>query len=278
MTFIFSHISLGDVFFSTLTLVAYGTFISASEYLFLYNKRQYTDGGVFSWKIVSLLRNGYKKIPSMLRTCLIYGVLPALIIQIIFVLILVYALFLKFHNLISLSLGIILITNLFLNYRHLVGGEGSDQMRSILLVSLFIFSISSNELIKELCIFFIAAEATLAYFASGFSKLSSEVWRNKPAIFLITSTEVFGRKFISKFLLQHKWISFLLAYILMFLFITFPVSLFFFPLSIFYLIPLGLFHIMIAIIMRLNAFPWFFIATYPSIIYTSILLTNLVFK
>lgn len=154
---------------------------------------------------------------------------------------------------------------LLLNYRHIYGLDGSDQM-ALLVVTALAIGLLTNE--TRLSMTFIAAQASLAYFVSGVAKLRGRVWRSGDAVPLILSTRSYGFPQIGGFLQHMPWAGKAATWSTIAFECAFPVALFG-PLPIVMaMLATGLaFHVASAGLMGLNVFPWAFAATYPAILY-----------
>ncbi len=110
-------------------------------------------------------------------------------------------------------------------------------------------------------------QLTLAYFASGASKLILAEWRNGTAPKQALTSHSWGQQWIAV-LVDKPGISVALAWLIMGVETLFPLALFA-PTPLLYA-ALGcmfLLHLMIAIVMGLNTYPWAFLAAYPSVLF-----------
>lgn len=168
----------------------------------------------------------------------------------------------------------LLFSNFLLNLRSPYGLDGSDQMTSIVLLSLFIMKISNETFSQTICIFFIAFQSCLSYFTSGFAKLISKEWRSGDAIFYILSTRTYSNKRVSNFLKGKRTLNLLISWSTILIEVLFPICLINIKTTMLFLIFGLMFHISIAIIMGLNCFVFAFISTYPSIFYCAYLINS----
>ena len=74
-----------------------------------------------------------------------------------------------------LSAGLLCVIVALEHLRSPYGLDGSDQMQVVVLGGLFVFYAAPNDLIRQAALWFIAAEAMLAYFTSGYAKLISPI-------------------------------------------------------------------------------------------------------
>lgn len=146
-----------------------------------------------------------------------------------------------------------------------VGGDGADQMASIVLIATVLVAPAfPGDVRLALGVGFIAAQAVLAYSTSGIAKLISPVWRDGTGLAGILSTVDHGTPALGQWLAPHpafsklaSWgtITFECAFILV---LVLP------PPAAAALLVAGLiFHAACAVLMGLNSFLWAFPATYP---------------
>ena len=133
----------------------------------------------------------------------------------------------------------------------------------------------NNEAIKAAIIFFISAQACLAYLTAGLVKLVSAQWRSGQALQGVMATKIYGSQRIHRGLNVWPKSGALICWLVIVFEITFPLALFCGPtIASFYLVAGLVFHTAIAFSMGLNCFVWSFIATYPAVLWVCIRLTN----
>ena len=167
-------------------------------------------------------------------------------------------------------LGCFLVTELLLSLRS--GTDGGDK---IVLVA------ASGALLQAVGVQFEAprfvlagflwsgGQLTLAYFASGASKLILAPWRNGEALRAALTSYMWGHRWAAA-VVRHASAARVLAWAIILLELAFPLAL---------LLPvpwlcsvLGLFllfHLVIAVVMGLNHYPWAFAAAYPPVVLLS---------
>ncbi|MDB5006358.1 MAG: hypothetical protein JWP45_751 [Mucilaginibacter sp.] len=172
------------------------------------------------------------------------------------------------------ALALIVITSLMLSIRNTIGNDGSDQMSVILGISLLISAVFKDIRIKELSLYFIATQSILSYVIAGIAKLASKKWRSGIAVFQIMNTESFGSKKVAGYLkVAHPIAGVITAWHIMTVEALFFMVLFLpYPYMLIFLFWGVSFHFYNAVVMGLNNFFWVFIATYPAIIYTNLIL------
>jgi hypothetical protein len=172
---------------------------------------------------------------------------------------------------------LVLASQLYLVARHPVGADGSDQMFSLLLVTLAIAtSLAGNPIVLHACLWFTALQAALAYASSGVAKLVSPMWRSGYALFRIVCTETYGAKWAATLLQGRPQLCRFLSWSVIVLEMLFPLVLLLpAPYALVALaLPLA-FHVGCAVVMGLNSFIWAFPATYPAVIFCAAQLRSL---
>jgi len=167
----------------------------------------------------------------------------------------------------TLGVFLTLVSGLILQVRCVYGGDGAQQMNTILGFSLLIgFNGWISPLAGVVALGFIAAQICLSYSVSGIAKLMSSLWRSGNALPQILSTTAYGSLRAYKFLERHTTLARLLCNATVIVEVLFPVLLIS-PKGLFlaFLIWGLLFHISLAFLMGLNTFVWSFIATYPAL-------------
>ncbi len=165
------------------------------------------------------------------------------------------------------------------NYLCLLGGNGSDQMTTLLAVSLLLaYAFPANGAAREAVLLFIAAQACLSYFTAGIAKLLGPVWRSGDAVSRVFATRSYGLPQVNGFLQRRPWMGKILTWNVLAAEIAFPLVLVLPPSWAAVFLAWGvLFHVMNAFIMGLNVFFWAFVATYPAIIFANGLVRGVLF-
>jgi hypothetical protein len=163
-------------------------------------------------------------------------------------------------------------SQLLLNVYLVTGADGSDQMTTIVLTALLLGLVIGiiSPVAQAFCLYFIAAQACLAYFTSGVAKLISPEWRDGTALHAIADTHFYGNAAESLFFTKYVGTALIASWFIMLFQITFPLSLLLpYPWNLTYL-GLGVwFHVAVAILMSLNLFIPAFIATYPALMFVN---------
>jgi hypothetical protein len=154
--------------------------------------------------------------------------------------------------------------NLALHVRNTYGLDGSDQMQTVVLSGLLLYYTAPTETGRRIALGFIAIEALLSYFASGYAKLVSPMWRDGRAVMGVLDTKSYGNGAATRLVRRWPpaakavcWATLAFECLMPLLVLTGPTGCLIF-------IAAGLvFHAAIAITMGLNLFFWAFAATYP---------------
>lgn len=151
------------------------------------------------------------------------------------------------------------------------GGEGSDQVLLIVVTALTLVAVAPSPMAMRIGLWFIAAQACLAYFTSGVFKVFSRVWWDGSALLGVMCTASFGHLVSASWLRTRPMVTRWLSRLLSVAEAGFPLVLLAPPPLLPYLLAAGVgFHLVVAAVMGLNCFVWAFAATYPAIAFTAI--------
>jgi hypothetical protein len=165
---------------------------------------------------------------------------------------------------------IVAVTSLLMNFRMPLGQDGSDQMNVVILLPASIAMMCNDQVAKSAALFFIAAQASLAYSTSGIAKLISRVWRSGDALSQVLSTSAYGNARASRMLRTRPAVAAVACWSVMLFETLFPLCLLAGPRGVLCVLAAGVvFHASCAAVMGLNCFFWSFVATYPAIAFTS---------
>ena len=165
---------------------------------------------------------------------------------------------------------IVAVTSLLMNFRMPLGQDGSDQMNVVILLPACIALMCNDQLAKSAALFFIAAQASLAYSTSGIAKLISRVWRSGDALPQVLSTSAYGNARASRVLRTRPAVASVACWSVMLFETFFPLCVLAGPGGMLCVLAAGVvFHASCAAVMGLNCFFWSFVATYPAIVFTS---------
>jgi len=165
---------------------------------------------------------------------------------------------------------VIATTTLITGWLLMNGGEdGSHQMLTIMSVAFAIaLLLSFADGLPEAGLYFVGAQACLAYATAGLAKLISPAWRSGKAIIGVMSTRTHGIAGPVVLMQKHS----LLALTACWVTITFEVAFILAPLMpqpllVSLLVIAAIFHVVSACAMGLNGFLWSFGATFPAVFF-----------
>ncbi|MFE7720344.1 hypothetical protein ACFU44_15025 [Nocardia rhizosphaerihabitans] len=162
----------------------------------------------------------------------------------------------------------IAVTYILLNMRSRFGGDGADQMTVIVFASLALAFGVGQARADEIVLWFLAAQACLAYFTAGVAKLAGPTWRSGAALPEVLATQSYGHPWAGRVLARHRGVAVAMCWSIIVLECGFPLVLLGIrPLTYALLIGAALLHLGTAFLMRLTTFFWAFVATYPAIIF-----------
>ena len=166
---------------------------------------------------------------------------------------------------------IILLSSLFLAYQIRYGKDGSNQISFIVLAGLaFTFLLPTSSPFQAVGLYFIAAQALLAYFAAGISKVSNAQWRQGSALQSILNTATYGHSTAAAVLRTRPWLGGFVGWSVIVVEIIFPVALVAPPGVLVPLLFAGvMLHLATAVLIGLDTFFWAFTATFPAIIFVN---------
>jgi hypothetical protein len=146
-------------------------------------------------------------------------------------------------------------------------------MLTIVLAGGLVFYATPIETAQRAGLLFVAAQAVLAYFTSGYVKLISPSWRSGDALRGILNTRSYGYQDLAKLLTVHPRLSVAGCWLTIAFECLGPFFVFLGPIPcLVFLVGGVIFHISIAVTMGLNNFVWSFLATYPALLYASTIL------
>jgi hypothetical protein len=166
--------------------------------------------------------------------------------------------------------GVIVITlaTLLLRFRTPLGIHASGTMVMVTFTAAALGLAAGTRLSLVFTLWFIAAQACLAYFVAGASKIREPSWRTGQAIPLISSTLMWGNRSQAVMLRSHHRLALALCWGTMLGECAFPLVLVVpLPVTVLLLSVMAGFHVLLAIEMGLNSFVWAFGSTYPAIIF-----------
>jgi hypothetical protein len=162
------------------------------------------------------------------------------------------------------ALGMLLVQALML-IRSYYGRNGSDHARLILLTGVLIalFPGASSGLVL-VASWFVVTQVAMSYTIAGIAKLLSEQWRSGKAVVGVLQTRTYGTPLVAAFLMKHPGLAKLACWAVIVgetAWIGFPI--YGGPVLVGLMVATGLFHLGVAILMRLGDFMIAWCATFP---------------
>lgn len=252
-------------------IISIGIVIDSLE--IISSRHEYSTCGILSWEILKLdkLFSFSRQASWLFNKLLGYpGYLILISLQLMFALAVLAAAPSMF---LPLCMAGMLFIKLLIHLRHQHGGlDGSDQMQLVLLTSLTVFFWTDNPDTKRIALLFIAAQSILSYLAAGFAKFASSIWRSGKAMSGILATDNYGNLLLSSWLDRFPVLSLIICWLVILFECVAPALVFAGPVPCLVFLACGLlFHLTIAVIMGLNNFFWSFGATYPALLFLSLL-------
>ncbi len=168
-------------------------------------------------------------------------------------------------------------TTLFGRWRNRYGGEdGSDQMLGIMTVTFAVcLVLSFGRGVREAGLYFVGAQACLAYATSGIAKLVSPQWRGGAAIQGVLSTRTCGIQSVAEIVQKSTPLALAMCWgtiVFESAFVSAPVL----PRGALFVLfgVAALFHLSVGAVMGLNGFFWSFVATFPAIAFLNQTVTD----
>jgi Vitamin K-dependent gamma-carboxylase len=248
-----------------------GLAISTLEYLFLL--REFSGGGVYSWTILrtAVMRRGHTRLLAPLLD-LLYGVRGVAVLLVLRLAGTISVMVLPVGSVpFTAAAAIMTVSHLLFSARQVFGDDGSDQMNSILALTILLCAgPHSTPLILNAGLWFIAMQAVLSYFSAGVAKAISPIWRGGAAVQQIFDTASYGDRGVAVFLARHQFVGALMSWGVIAFEVTFPAGLLLPAPALEVVLVFGaMFHLLNAVIMGLNSFLWSFLATYPALVYAA---------
>lgn len=153
--------------------------------------------------------------------------------------------------------------------RNQFGQDGSDQMFLVVCAALVARGwFAGKPGVDAVCLWFLACQTTLAYFAAGAAKLVSGSWRSGRAVAGVMNTRQYGGQRLAAFLTRRPRACLVLAWAVMGFEVLFPLAFVIgFPVAWAFLAAALGFHVACAVVMGLDQFVWAFASTYPAVVY-----------
>ena len=164
-----------------------------------------------------------------------------------------------------------LVASMLVSYRNVAGGDGSDQMTSVVLAGLIMAAPHWTNETRLAGLALISGQALLAYGTAGIAKAASRTWRCGQAAPFIFRTATYGNYRFGQWLADRRPLARLLCWAVIGFEVGFPIALMTGqrPIVLGALLLGVVFHVGNSALMGLNVFTWAFTATYPSLLLLS---------
>lgn len=261
-----------------LITIGIGTLAVVTSLEHLATRDRFEDDGLLSWKISRLYIQTGKALPPVMERLLQRPYFRCILAGRIVIAVALVGLAV-FGHVSILLLALLFATNIALTYRFLGGLTGTFQVSMVVLPAVIVAVwFPEGSVAQTAAIAFIAAQIVLSYFVAGISKLISREWRTGTALGSIFSTEMYGNSTVYRILAKAPRLQVIGAWVVIGFESVFPIVLLGDETVMLLVLGLGvLFHAFNAVFMGLNNFLIGFPATYPAIIYTNTLLSELQF-
>ncbi|WP_344851213.1 hypothetical protein [Pedobacter jeongneungensis] len=256
-------------------ILAIQTIIATGELLRYY--RIYRKDGLMAW---DLQRSGPKLAVYVRKlkldfVCKYPNVLFVLILRLLSAIALIPIVWL--HQSAVIPLLLITVINLLMQIRNSQSNDGSDQMATVCYIVLLFANVINTVTSMSCALFFIAAQAALAYGTSGFLKMQKIGWYNGEYVTDILKTSSYGNKKVLAITQKSRSVAKVLGIMVVYGDCLLSVSFLFPPHICMFILVFGVcLHVGIGRIMGLNTFLWSYIATYPATYYVSYILYFLI--
>lgn len=257
-----------EIYKLIIIICSIGLIVSTLEFLSIW--RSFRIDGAYSWGVFSATLPMTRSIMLKKLMDTVFDAPGVVVLLSIRMLTLVFVILAPIYSVsFRVSLTLLILSILLLNWRKAFGDDGSDQMNTIILIATWLCTATiESSLLLKVGLWFIALQSILSYCTAGVAKLISKKWRSGDALWQVLSTGSYGSAWIAKFLRDRPLLNYLLCWSVMLVESGFfLVLILHFPYSAMFLVWGVTFHLSNAIIMGLNTFLWSFLATYPAIIY-----------
>ena len=230
----------------------------------------WAEGGLLHWRVARLAR-GSRKVHLNRATRALLDRLGELPFRLLLVVQFVATATVLWRPTLTAVLASALAIHILCMKRHYLSNDGSDDASVAILLVVLVSRIGRGGDVQLATALVIAAEACLAYFVSGISKLQSDVWRNGDALARILRTRIFGASWAATLIGRAPRLARLNCRLIVLWEFSFVLVLFV-PLQVaLAIVGIGvLFHAGCAVLMGLNTFVWSFAATYPAVIFANV--------
>ncbi|MFX0557846.1 hypothetical protein ACOCEA_13690 [Maribacter sp. CXY002] len=237
---------------------------------------EFKSSGYYSWEILRFKVSKNKKLNKVLNVIFKYpNFLAIFLLQLIFSI----AIFFLSDSRVILGISALCVSICYflISYRRVDGFNGGDSMAKIVFLTSSICFLSNSPVVVELGLIFISFQLILAYTTPGLLRIFDSNWTNGKKLMYVLRMETFSKKSVYEFFSKHPILTKFTS-ISIIIFEAFFVFSIFLPIKFLlaFLLIGSFFHLMNAMIMGLNTFVWSFVGSYPAIIWTSLLVREII--
>ena len=244
-------------------LLSVGAVIEAAE--ILVTRAEYAKGGIYSWDLLRTDKRWTAIGPASGLVAMLFSPRFFSLLMVLQAAVAIFVLAVPAGPALPFAIAALLLFRSAGNVRHKYGLDGSDQMTTIVLISLFLWYAAPGPLAKQVAIWFIAFQSVLAYVSAGIAKVISTQWRSGSAVRDIVNTRTYGNRLAVQVFDRWPALKPIACWGVILFECSFPLALLSPKLAIAYFAFGAAMHLGIAAAMGLNNFLWAFIATYPAI-------------
>lgn len=252
----------------TLSRALVGVSLALSSAELLHSRVMFSPQGISPWPLLRTIhKHGSERVEALRDTLLGERFEIVLSARLVLALLLIVPIFPT--GLYAGAEGLLLITNMTLSYRGAYGGDGSEQMNTVVLAGL-LYTDAVGLVVQvhhvPLGLAFIAIQLILSYFVAGVAKVISPIWRAGDAILGILKSSTYGLPAAAKWLDVIPGMSLIICWTVILFELSFPLVFCMHPRMLVAYLVLGcLFHVGNSVAMGLNTFLPAFLAAYPSL-------------
>lgn len=244
-------------------LLAFALTLQTIEFLLI--RKSFNDNGI--WQS-SILKSDFEVFPRFIRTLLDYLLSYDKFINIIYLRLLLSFLLLNISSPIIYGSLIIIALLISLRWRGTFNG-GSDYMTLIVLIAMFIASLSNNPKFQNAAVYYLCFQVASSYFLAGLVKVKNRDWRTGKALKAFLKNTIYKDNLVTNFLISSPILLRVCSFITIAWELSFPMAFVNLNFAIIYLSIGFLFHLANAYLLGLNRFLFIWVATYPAVLYIS---------
>ncbi len=244
--------------------------IQTIEYLLL--QSSFSEKGIWRW---STIRNDFYYLQKPFQQGLNFFLQETIFVTFLWMKIIFIGLFITTFSFVPhMLLSWLILFSTFLVSQRFRGSfnGGSDYMTLIVILALCIESLAPDHLLARPILWIISLQSVTSYFMAGLVKIKRSDWRTGEALVVFIHSPNYAPPLIIKNLLKHKYLAFIVSWLIILFELSFPFILFQHK-SIFVLcwLILGLlFHLNNVFNFGLNRFLFVWLSTYPALYYCTV--------